>query len=462
MVNSGYWRPVASLSLVMACRMLGLFMLMPVFAVVAPSLSGSTPFLVGAVLAAYGLTQAIFQIPFGFLSDRWGRRPVIALGLFLFALGSVIAAMSHSIQWVLIGRAVQGAGAVGSTILASVADFTPNEHRARAMAVLGLGIGVSFGLAMVLGPVLVHAYGLSGLFWFMLFLSVLASGLLWGLVPKPPRMVLDSVVAPVSGWAKALRTPQLLKLDFSIFTQHAILTALFLALPLLLTDHFGLTPSDQSLFYLIVFALAFVLMVPGVLVAEKYRRMRTVFIVSVAIMACCLLALSGWESSFIGVSVLLLLFFTAFTLMESILPSCVSKVAPLASRGTAMGVYSTSQFLGIFAGGLLGGWVFSRWHVPGVFLFTSLLAFAWLLVALRLKAFPYLSTVIFSLNRQADLNQESMSSRLLSVPGVAEVAWQTACGRLYLKIDRKITGEDALRKLIGEGNLRQNSATSRQ
>lgn len=455
-----YWRPVASLAIVMMCRMLGLFMLMPVFSVVATSLHGATPFLVGAVLAAYGLTQAAFQIPFGHLSDKWGRRPVIATGLVLFAIGSVVAACSHSIWWVLIGRAIQGAGAVGSTILATIADFTPNESRARAMAMFGMGIGIAFGLAMILGPILVHAFGLSGLFWSMAVLAVLAAFFLWVLVPTPPQVKHDSVLSSTGHWGKILRNSQLLKLDLSIFIQHAILTALFLGLPLLLTDKLRLSALSQSTFYLVIFVIAFVLMVPWVIMAEKRRKMRSVFISAVALMFLCLALLTLWQPGLIGISIVLLLFFTAFTLMESILPSCVSKVAPLKNRGSAMGVYSTSQFLGICVGGLLGGWALRFSHMQGVFLICAVLALIWFVISLTLKCFPHLSTKIFSLKENIALDESSITRTLLNTEGVNEVAWQSQSGRLYLKVDKKKTSEDALRKLIGEGNLRLDSTTS--
>lgn len=454
-----YWRPVGSLAMVMMCRMLGLFMLMPVFSVVAKSLHGATPFLVGAVLAAYGLTQAAFQIPFGHLSDRWGRRPVIAVGLVLFGIGSVIAALSGSICWVLIGRAVQGAGAVGSTVLATVADFTPNESRAKAMATLGLGIGVAFGLAMIVGPILVHAFGLSGLFWSMAVLSVLALLCLWVLVPQPPQIKHDSVLSSSGRWGKLLRNAQLVKLDISIFLQHATLTALFLGLPLVLTDKLALSAWSQSTFYLVIFVIAFVLMVPFVIMAEKYRKMRSVFISAVALMLVCLLLLSVFHTGLWWMAVLLLLFFTAFTLMESILPSCVSKVAPLINRGSAMGIYSTSQFLGICVGGLLGGWALKWWHVEGVFLTCSVLLLIWWGVSLSLARFPHWSTKIFSLKPGICPDQSAITKVLLATDGVSEVAWQSQSGRLYLKVDAKRTDVEALRQLIGPGNLKHDAAS---
>ena len=453
MRNGSYWRPVMGLSLIMTCRMLGLFMLMPVFALVAPTLSGSTPFLVGAVLAAYGLTQATFQIPFGYLSDRWGRRPVIAMGLVLFALGSVVAALAHSIIWVLVGRAIQGAGAVGSTVLATVADFTPNESRSKAMAVLGLGIGIAFALAMVLGPIVMHALGLSGLFLAMSGLAVLGLLVLWFVIPQPPQIKHDSVLSASGHWGDILRMPQLLKLDISIFMQHAILTALFLALPLVLAHHMQLSTHQQSIFYLVIFGLAFVLMVPGVIVAEKHRKMKLVFVLSVALMCVCLGVLAGFSLGFVAVAVVLLLFFTAFTLMESILPSCVSKVAPLKYRGSAMGVYSTSQFLGICVGGLLGGWALHAHAITGVWMLCAGLALLWLLVALTLEPMAHFSTLIFSLHAAAADKEQAITNRLLYTDGIYEVAWQAQSGRLYLKVDKRKVDEATIRQLIGEGNL---------
>jgi predicted MFS family arabinose efflux permease len=455
-----YWKPVASLAVVMMCRMLGLFMLMPVFSVVSSSLNGSTPFLVGAVLSAYGLTQAIFQIPLGHLSDRLGRRPVIALGLGLFAAGSVLSALSHSIEWVLIGRAVQGAGAIGSTILATVADFTPNESRAKAMATLGLGIGVAFGLAMVIGPILVHVFGLSGLFWSMALLAAAAAFCLWTLVPKPPQVKHDSVLSSTGHWGKILRDSQLIKLNISIFIQHATLTTLFLGLPLLLTDKLKLSALSQSSFYLIIFGIAFLFMVPWVILAEKHDKMRAVFISAVLVMLLCLLTLSFFHFGLFFIAAVLLFFFTAFTLMESILPSCVSKVAPLKNRGSAMGVYSTFQFLGIFFGGLLGGWSLKFFQIQGVFLTCTGLAMIWLIISLTLSRFTNWSTQIFSIHLSASLNKPEITRVLLNTEGVGEVVWQSQSGRLYLKIDKTKTNEDTLRKLIGEGNLSLDSTRS--
>lgn len=455
-----YWRPVTSLAIVMMCRMLGLFMLMPVFAAVATSLHGATPFLVGAVLAAYGLTQALFQIPLGHLSDRWGRRPVIAIGLVLFALGSVIAAMSSSIGCVLLGRAIQGAGAVGSTVLATVADFTPNESRGKAMALLGLGIGVAFGLAMILGPILVHVFGLSGLFWSMAVLAGIAGLSLWLLVPEPPQMNRDSVLSSSGHWGKILRNYQLLKLDVSIFLQHAVLTALFLGLPLILTHQLSLSPSTQSIFYLSIFVLAFIAMTPFIILAEKHRKMRVVLVSSVGLMLLCAIFLFFFHARLWPLAIILGFFFTAFTLMESLLPSCVSKVAPLKNRGSAMGIYSTAQFLGICVGGLLGGFALKTWNVPGVLLTCVLLLLIWWFVALSLERFTYWSTQIFSLRPGVCLDELAITQALLASEGVSEVAWQRQSGRLYLKIDSKKTDPGALRKLIGEGNLKLDSVQS--
>lgn len=375
-----------SLSTIFAMRMMGLFMIYPVFSIYAERLSGVTPLTIGIALGGYGLSQAIFQIPFGMLSDRLGRKPIITLGLLIFASGSAVAAMSDSIYGVIIGRILQGAGAVGSTIMAMIADLTREEHRTKAMAMLGMTIGGSFALALVLGPVLNGYIGVHGIFWLTAGLSLTGEIVLIAMVPRPAHVSLHRDAEPVPAlFRKVLTDGQLLRLDFGVLSLHAILTANFVALPIAIRDAAGLDVQHQWYIYFPVLAAALVIMVPFMILAENRRKIKPVFLIAIIALTGANLALMYWHYNKAGTIAALIIFFAAFTLMEASLPSLISKVVPPDAKGTAMGVYSSSQFMGIFIGGTIGGWVYGRYGLEGVFLFSALLALVWFLLAFTMK-----------------------------------------------------------------------------
>lgn len=443
---------VVSLAMVMAFRMLGLFMILPVFSAYAGVINGATPFLIGLALGIYGLTQACLQMPFGALSDKIGRRPVILLGLFLFAVGSLVAALATGITGIIIGRALQGAGAIGSTVLAMVADLTRDESRSKAMAMVGLCIGSSFTVALVLGPTVNHLWHLSGIFWITMGLALLGMLLVIRL-PEPPKLVVHPDIEARSGVFKGvLSNPELLRLDLGIACSHAMLMATFIALPILLTHYLNLEPTTQIVMYLVVLVLSFILMVPFIIVAEKKRRMKSVFIFSVLALVVSQLCLYFFHGSVYSVAIILLLYFTAFTLLEASLPSLVSKISPIRNKGTAMGVYSTSQFFGIFVGGTLGGYLFQHFGLHGVFMLSFVIGVIWLFAAVSMKQPPYLSTLIVrqpeGVNGNADFYHQ-----LRKIAGVTEVAFVAGEELIYLKVDKKIIAADELRNRIETGNL---------
>jgi MFS family permease len=434
-------RAALSLAAIFALRMLGLFMIYPVFAVYAKQLSGATAATIGLALGIYGLAQAILQIPFGTLSDRIGRKPVIAAGLVLFAIGSVVAALSHSIGGVILGRALQGAGAVGSTILALTADLTREENRTKAMAVVGMTIGISFALAVVVGPLLSGWVGVPGIFWLTAVLALAGIAVLYGLVPQP-RLILrhrDAEAVPAL-FKRVLTNGELLRLDFGIFAQHAILTATFLALPPALKQVGGLA-GTQWLFYLPILAVAFLLMTPFIIIGEKYRKMKPVFIGAVAAVSAGQLSLLIWHANLWAIGVALLVFFAAFSLLEATLPSLISKVAPAAGKGTAMGVYSSAQFLGIFVGGALGGWLqglFAPNGLEAIFALTIALAVIWLFVAVTMPAPRHLAGRLVQLPRpQTNADDARFRERLLAIAGVPEAVVVADEGVVYLKVDNR-------------------------
>jgi len=414
---------------------LGLFLILPVFAVQAQSLLGATPVLIGLAIGAYGLTQALLQIPFGLLSDHIGRKPVIFAGLTLFAIGSVVAAMSDGIHGVILGRVLQGSGAIAAAVMALTADLTREEVRTRAMAGIGISIGLSFALALVLGPALVHWVGLDGIFWLTALLALGGILILTLVVPSPDHSSVHRDAEPVVGQlGGVLRSPELLRLDFGIFCLHLVMTSLFLVVPLALHDY-GLPVGHHWWVYLPVLTLSVALMVPFIIQAESRGRMRPVFLGAVLILAAAMMGLHflAAGTSIAVVTLCLLPFFTAVNLLEASLPSLISKMAPAVAKGTAMGVYSTSQFLGAFFGGALGGWVHQVWGESGVFLFAAAVALVWFAVAWPMGNPGWLSNLVIRTDSVVDVS--ALRQGLLMVPGVEDAVVVTEEGLAYLKVD---------------------------
>ncbi len=444
---------IFSLAMIMAFRMLGLFMILPVFSAHATTLPGATATLVGIALGIYGLTQALLQMPFGMLSDHIGRKPVIAGGLLLFAIGSVVAALSHNIYGMILGRALQGTGAIGSTALAMVADLTRDENRSKAMAIMGLTIGSAFSVAMILGPIIFSWFHLSGIFWTTASLAIVGL-LLLTTVPKPPKVIFHpDVEVKTNNLRSVFKNKQLLRLNVGIFSMHAMLTATFIAIPILFTHVLGLSALHQIITYLVVLVLAFITMIPLIIIAEKKRKMKAIFLLAIITLLISQSLLFFWHDKVIAITILLFFFFAAFTLLEASLPSLVSKIAPIRYKGTAMGVYSTSQFLGIFVGGSLGGWILGHFGIHGVFLFCALVAIAWLSIALSMQRPPYLSTLILEAGPKSTQDPKLLNHQLRSIPGVTEVSIIAEENLIYLKVDKKIVDENELRKLIEGRNL---------
>ncbi len=444
-------RAAASLASIYALRMLGLFMILPVFALYAENLDGVTPTLVGVALGVYGLTQALFQIPFGLVSDRIGRKSVITVGLLIFALGSVVAALSDTIQGVIIGRALQGAGAVAAVVLALAADLTREEHRLKVMAGIGISIGVSFSVALVAGPVLEHQIGVPGIFWLTALLALGGIAVLQFWVPKPAHLHLHRDTETVPGqFREVLTDGQLLRLDFGIFALHMALTAIFVVVPHILRDSAGIPVNQHWHIYLPVMLVAFVAMIPFIIIAEKKRRMKQVF--SGAILGLGLSMIGMWFShdNLIGIALALLLFFTAFNLLEASLPSLIAKTAPAYSKGTAMGVYSSSQFLGAFAGGFMGGWLNGQFGLSGVFLFSAAVTGVWLVMALTMREPRYLSSYLINVGAIDTARAGVLTQQLLKEKGVEEAVVLAEDGVAYLKVDMDKMDRVALARYSSE------------
>jgi MFS family permease len=444
-MNRAEARSAASMAVIYALRMLGLFMILPVFALYADQLEGVTPALAGLAIGIYGMTQAFLQIPYGLVSDRIGRKPVIIFGLLVFAAGSVMAASADSIWGVIAGRAMQGAGAIAAVVMALTADLVREEHRVKAMAIIGMSIGVSFVLAMVLGPVLNTWIGVPGIFWLTALLSLGGIAVVVLLVPNPvvTRVRRDAEPVPAQ-FGSVLRDTQLLRLDTGIFSLHLILTASFVVLPLALRDVAGLEADRHWQVYLPVLLLSLPMVIPFILQAEKYRRMKQVFVGAIVVIVLAELVLYEFHNQVAGIAIGLFIFYSAFNLLEAMLPSLIAKMAPPDSKGTAMGFYSSSQFFGAFVGGTMGGWLHGRFGLDAVFLFCALVALGWLVFAASMQQPRFLATRLLRVGRLEPEAARRLAQRMSSVPGVAEAVVIAEDEIAYLKLDERELDEDAL------------------
>ncbi len=440
-------RAAVSLALVFAFRMLGMFMVLPVLATYGLALKDATPALIGLAIGAYGLTQALLQIPLGILSDRIGRLPVIYTGLLIFALGALLAASADSIWGVILGRVVQGAGAISAAVMALLSDLTREQHRTKAMAMIGMSIGLSFAAAMVMGPILTHAFGLSGLFWVTALLALMGI-LIVALAPKAnsARQHRESGVAKQALWP-TLRNTDLLRLDLSIFVLHAVLMASFVVLPLVLVEQGGLAKEQHWWVYLGALFIGFIGMVPFIIYGEKKRQMKRVLLGAVALLLVCELFFWIFGHSLWTLAIGMLLFFTAFNLLEASLPSLISKVAPAGGKGTAMGVYSTSQFLGAALGGIWGGWFFELGGSALVFAVCALFCVLWLLAVRGMNEPPYVTSLRLELS-DANLQDTALTTRLLATGGVTDAVVVSDEQALYLKFDTQRINREAINQLI--------------
>ena len=442
-------RASAGLAGVYGLRMLGLFIILPVFALYAEHLpGGDNMVLVGLALGAYGLTQAILQIPAGWLSDRYGRKPIIYAGLVMFAVGSLIAAMADDIYWVIIGRGIQGAGAINAAVMALAADLTREEHRTKAMAMIGITIGITFAISMVLSPLLYQVIGVPGIFMLTGVLAIVAILVVIYIIPKPAITRFHSESEASGKWFGAvLRNKDLLRLDFGIFALHAILMSAFMQVPFLLKAN-GLDVAQHWQVYLPVMLLSFGLMVPPIIIAEKKGKMKQVFVGAIALAAIGQLSLLFFHNSVWSVAASLLFFFTAFNVLEATLPSLISKVAPLAAKGTAMGVYSSVQFLGAFIGATMGGLLMQYFGGNSVFIFSIGLLLMWLLVASSMEPPGKVRTKMYPLPEMSVAAGATLQQQLAQLQGVREVMVVSAECMACLKVEMSGFDEIAVENLV--------------
>ncbi|MBX2881495.1 MAG: MFS transporter [Granulosicoccus sp.] len=431
-------RAALSLSLIYGVRMLGLFIILPVFTLLAADYEGSTPVLIGLGLGIYGLCQALLQIPFGMMSDRIGRKPVIVAGLILFFIGSIVAASADDIYWLVIGRALQGAGAISAALIALAADLTRDEQRTKMMATLGGSIGIAFVASLILGPLLANWFSLSALFWFTAVCSVVALLLVIFSVPTPAtHKVSGDTVANLREIGRLLHNGQLVRLDISIFVLHLIVTATFVGVPLALAAQ-GSAIADHWHWYLPALLLSVAVMIPLVIIAEKYRRIRPVFLLAVSGIGIAQLALFSGVNSLWMLFFGLVVFFSFFNTLEALLPSLISKLSPPGSKGSAMGIYSTGQFLGAFVGGVGGGWLYDIAGLSGLFVALAGLCAMWLFVVLGLQNPKAVSSYIWTVGDISLQQGQELVGSLQQVEGVDDAVVVCEEGVAYLKVDKRL------------------------
>ncbi|MCW7538900.1 MFS transporter [Aquabacterium sp. A7-Y] len=367
------------LAALFALRMLGLFLILPVFSLHARELAGGERMaLVGLAIGIYGLTQGVLQIAYGWASDRYGRKPVIITGLLIFAAGSFVAALSDSLWGVIVGRALQGAGAISAAVTAFIADSTRDEVRTKAMAMVGGSISLAFALSLALAPWLYTVIGMAGLFSLTGVLALAGCLVVWRLVPDAPQLP----AAPLAtAWRTVLRHPELTRLSLGVFLLHTVQMAMFVVVPIALVEHVGLPVRQHGWLYLGVVVLSLAAMVPLMLWSERRQQLRAVFLGAVALLSLSQAALAWTWTEPAALIALMVCFFIGFNLLEANMPSLVSRVAPPAAKGLALGVFNTSQSLGLFAGGLLGGRLAGAWGHSAVFQVCAALAALWLVLA---------------------------------------------------------------------------------
>ncbi|MGE8563410.1 MAG: MFS transporter [Acinetobacter bohemicus] len=434
MMNALERRSTFALSSIFALRMLGLFMIIPVFSVAGQSYQGATPALIGLAVGVYGLTQAILQIPFSLLADRFSRKPLVILGLLLFALGGAVAAMSESIYGVIIGRAIAGGGAVSAVVMALLADITREEQRSKAMAVMGMSIGVSFMVAFSLGPWLTSLVGISGLFWVTTIMGIAAISMLL-LVPKVTRHHRNYQQGYVTQLKQVLKMGDLNRLHISVFALHLLLTAMFIYMPSQLIEFADIPLSRHGLVYLPLLVISLFFAFPSIILAEKYRKMRGIFLTAIGgIVLGLLVLIFGFESKYI-LLLGLALFFIAFNVMEALLPSWLSKSAPIQSKATAMGVNASSQFLGAFFGGMIGGQLLILNNTSMGWGILTAIAVVWLLISFGLVQPRYLSSLVIRLPESKQTDE--WTSQLLAIRGIEEVVVMPDQQVAYIKVDKQ-------------------------
>src|SRR3990167_1750950 len=444
-MKQAWFKNTINIASLFSFRMLGLFLLIPVFTVFANNLSNATPAMVGFALGAYGLTQSISQIPFGILSDKYGRKPIISIGFILLLIGSLIGAYTTSIQGMILARSLQGTGAIGSVLIALLSDLTNDSDRTKSMAVIGSTIGISFSIAIILGPYITRLFGLPGIFELTAILAVLGLIITHSIIPSPKKINLNTNKVK---FKEILFNKHLMRLNVGIFFQHFLLTATFFAIPLLLQEQVK-SNNLNSLwhFYLPLVIGSFLLMVPAIVFAERKNKIKIIFNLSVLVTLLAQIFLYFTYNSFSFVCVFMFLYFVAFNILEANLPSIVSRQANMNNRCSAMGIYSSCQFLGIFAGGSMAGLLFQWNGYQAIFLFNTLISFIWYIISWFMQPTNYqLIVSIPYASKINDINQ--LTKQLGSLAGVCHALINEQDKVIHLRVKKSLYIDGSAEKLF--------------
>jgi MFS family permease len=440
-----WFKNTISIASIFSFRMLGLFMLIPVFTIYAHNLNHATPALIGIALGSYGLTQSILQIPFGMLSDKFGRKPIITLGLVLFSIGSIIGAYTTSIEGMILARALQGTGAIGSVLIALLTDITPDEHRTKAMAVVGSTIGISFSLSIIISPYITSLFGLSGIFYITAALAILGIIIVNTVIPTPQDVTL---IINKAKFNEIIFNKDLVKNNIGIFIQHLLLTTTFFVLPLILQAQIkNNNLSSLWHFYLPIIVLSFLVMMPLIIYAERVQKIKQIFMLAVVFIFISQIFLIISHNNFTYIAILIFVYLLGFNILEAMLPSIVSKQANIHNRGSVMGVYSSFQFLGIFAGGCLAGFIFKSYGYLGVFIFNTIVSLLWIIVAKSMQPERYHLLISIPITNILKCESEIIKA-LQQIDGVIQASIELPKKLVHLEVEKPTYKNDSANKIL--------------
>ena len=436
-------------------RMLGLFIVLPIMSIYLSEFgAGASTFLIGLTFGIYGLTQALFQIPFGILSDRFGRKKIIIIGLCIFFIGSLVIFFSESLIMITLGRALQGAGAISAVLLALLADLTTDKARTKSMAIIGASIGLTFGISIVLSPILNTYLGFQNIFMLIAILSLIAMAVVIYYIPNPIRYSRNERIDyPIK---KIIFDKVFLKLDYGIFALHASQIIMFMMIPLMLNG-IGYPIKYHWQIYLPVFVLSMLAIIPMIILSSKKKMLRSFFLINVFLLIFVQYLFMNWSDSKQTIMITLLIYFIAFNFLEATLPSLISRLSPKNLKGLVLGAYNTSQSLGIFVGGILGGFIATQYNDHAIFVLSGVLLAGWLALMIRFIFPSSKNDMVIKLNpeffNQSDKSKNMIFSKIQRLDFVDEALIFPNESYIIIKLKNNVNFDNnKVMKILGEKN----------